>query len=230
MYIHPHICIVYIQSLCIGLCIGLVLTETCLAQWLTLYKPAFFIQGEWFISWHYGTYTNMQMETWCEVEYSIPENKVPVHWTYIYHNRNLLKRSPSLKPSSTYFCRSTCSHVKKKAPKKQCCARGRTNKDRHNLLLLHNQAHDKKALENHFMLTYLGLDCVWGGHILRKISQLSKVCLTSPLMSHLSSSPMGVFPTNYVTCKSLLVCSLSCYNTIQCNFYKGYSHVSNFVN
>ena len=114
MYIHPHICIVYIQSLCIGLCIGLVLTETCLAQWLTLYKPAFFIQGEWFISWHYGTYTNMQMETWCEVEYSIPENKVPVHWTYIYHNRNLLKRSPSLKPRAPIFAAVHAVMLRKK--------------------------------------------------------------------------------------------------------------------
>ena len=49
MYIHLHIHIVYIQShtrLCIGLCIGLVLAETCLAQWLTLYNmygSAFFI-------------------------------------------------------------------------------------------------------------------------------------------------------------------------------------------
>ena len=62
MYIHSYIRIVYIQShthLCIGLCIGLVLAETCIAQWLTLYNmygPALYIQGEWFISWHYGSF------------------------------------------------------------------------------------------------------------------------------------------------------------------------------
>ena len=72
MYIHSHIRIVYIHShtrLCIGLCIGLVLAETCLAQWLTLYNmygPAFFIQGEWFIS---GTFLARML--WNTVHYVI---------------------------------------------------------------------------------------------------------------------------------------------------------------
>ena len=62
VYISISVLCIYIQShtcLWIALCIGLVLAETCLAQWLTLhdmYGPASFIQEN---GLSYGTYTNM---------------------------------------------------------------------------------------------------------------------------------------------------------------------------
>ena len=78
---------------------------------------------------------------------------------------------------------------------------GLTNEGRHHLLLLSKQAHDKRGIAEslHAQITRPRLTaCEVGVHVFsREISQLSKICPPPSFMSHLGSSPMGVFLRDY---------------------------------
>ena len=79
---------------------------------------------------------------------------------------------------------------------------GLTNEGRHNLLLLHKQAHDKRGIAEslHAQITRARLTVCEVGVFSREISQLSKIHPPPSFSSHLSSLPMGVFLRDYGTC------------------------------
>ena len=130
--------------------------------------------------------------------------------------RNLPKNGSPLKISlspfenmPTHLCCSTCGYVKQKAPKKQHCARGETNKWSYTIYIskhMTKQAELLHAYINKARLTTCEVGVFWLeiSQLLKirphpSITPLKNICPPRSSRSHLSSSPMGVFLKDYGT-------------------------------